>query len=169
MSDLNVVHAALGGAGPVTTASPARGPTQGELDLIGDGAIAIRDGVVSQPSGETAEVLPGAGATRRSPRSTPPGWTVLPGFIECHSHPCSRASRHAEYAKRLAGASLAEIAARRRRNLGQRGRDARSRRASSSLAQLRYRPTGASCAAAWTTLEVKSGYGLTAETERPTS
>ena len=37
--------------------------------------------------------------------------TVLPGLIECHSHPLFAGSRHAEYAVRLAGASLAEIAA----------------------------------------------------------
>ena len=33
------------------------------------------------------------------------GATVLPGLIECHSHPLFAGSRHAEYAERLGGAA----------------------------------------------------------------
>ena len=67
MSNLNVV-----GAAQVARVSdhgePRRGAAQGELDLIADGAVAIRDGVVVAV-GETGEVLR-EWATRRCPRST---------------------------------------------------------------------------------------------------
>ena len=108
MSDLNVVHAAQL-ARVSDRGEPRRGEAQGELDLIADGAVAIRDGVVAAV-GETAEVLRewGDPSVRTIDAA---GRTVLPGLIECHSHPLFAGSRHAEYAKRLAGASLAEIAA----------------------------------------------------------
>ena len=40
------------------------------------------------------------------------GPCVLPGLVECHSHPMFAGDRHHEYAERLGGASLAEVAAR---------------------------------------------------------
>ena len=40
------------------------------------------------------------------------GRCVLPGLVECHSHPLFAGERHHEYAERLGGASLAEVAAR---------------------------------------------------------
>ena len=88
---------------------------------------------------------------------------MLPGLIECHSHPLFAGSRHAEYAKRLAGASLAEIAA---AGGGIWASVLATREASDD--QLTAQLAGAYrriLAGGVTTLEVKSGYGLTAETE----
>ena len=108
MSDLNVVGAACvacvrdrGGA--------RRGAEQGELDLIFDGAVAIRDGLIVAV-GSSSEVLSAYGDDG-APVLDASGLTVVPGLIECHSHPLFAGERHAEYAQRLAGASLAEIAA----------------------------------------------------------
>jgi imidazolonepropionase len=160
MSDLNVVHAAQV-ARVRDHGAPRRAGAQGELDLIADGAVAIRDGAIVA-AGETDDVLrewddpsvPTLDATGRS---------VLPGLIECHSHPLFAGSRHAEYAKRLGGASLAEIAA---AGGGIWASVLATREAGDQelTAQLEaaYRRI---LAGGVTTLEVKSGYGLTAETE----
>ena len=163
MSDLNVVHAAQL-ARVVDRGEPRRGAEQGELDLIADGAVAIRDGRVVAV-GETAEVLRDWG-DRDVPTIDATGRSVLPGLIECHSHPLFAGSRHAEYAKRLAGASLAEIAAA-GGGIWASVLATRERRQTTQLtAQLAaaYRRI---LAGGVTTLEVKSGYGLTAETELP--
>jgi imidazolonepropionase len=160
MSDLNVVGAAQL-ARVCDRGEPRRGQAQGELDLIADGAVAIRDGRVVAV-GETAEVLREFGDSG-VPTIDAAGRSVLPGLIECHSHPLFAGSRHAEYAKRLAGASLAEIAA------AGGGiwasvvatREATDDQLTAQLAAA-YRRI---LAGGVTTLEVKSGYGLTAETE----
>ena len=55
MSDLNVVHAAQV-ALVSDRGEPRRGALQGELDLIADGAVAIRDGRIAAV-GPTGEVL----------------------------------------------------------------------------------------------------------------
>jgi len=159
MGDLNVVHAQQlvrvrdrGG--------PRRGDEQSALDLVADGAVAVRDGRIVA-TGRTDEVLRdwGDGA----PELDASGRTVLPGLIECHSHPLFAGERHAEYAERLAGASLAEVA---RRGGGiwasvQATRDA----GDDELLGRLERAYRAIVAGGSTTLEVKSGYGLTAMTE----
>ena len=88
------------------------------------------------------------------------GTAVLPGLIECHSHPLFAGDRHAEYAERLAGASLAEIAAAGGRDLGERARDPR-RAPDAELLDHLQRAYRRILAGGVTTLEVKSGYGLT--------
>jgi imidazolonepropionase len=83
--------------------------------------------------------------------------------VGCHSHPLFAGSRHAEYANRLAGANLAEIAA---AGGGIWASVVATREATDE--QLTAELAGAyrrSLAGGVTTLEVKSGYGLTAETE----
>ena len=152
-----------GGASVTTAANHAAARPRASWTSSRDGAVAIRDGRVVAV-GETEEVLREWGdPTVRTIDAT--GRSVLPGLIECHSHPLFAGSRHAEYAKRLAGASLAEIAA------AGGGiwasvlatRDASDDQLTAHLAAA-YRRI---LAGGVTTLEVKSGYGLTAETELP--
>lgn len=160
MNDLNVVNAAQlavvrdGGAA-------RRGATQGELDLVTDGAVAIRRGHVVA-AGPTSAVLsdwgePGVATIDAS------GKTVLPGLVECHSHPIFGGERYHEYAERLAGASLAEVAARGggiwSSVVATRAADDDTLRARLAVAYRRILRSGV------TTLEVKSGYGLTVAEE----
>jgi imidazolonepropionase len=160
VSDLNVIHAAQV-ARVHDRGEPRRGRAQSELDLVADGAVAIRGGQIVAV-GETAEVLRdwGDGSV---PMLDARGRSVLPGLVECHSHPLFAGSRHAEYAKRLAGASLAQIAA----QGGGIWASVLATRAAGDdelVAHLgdAYRRI---LAGGVTTLEVKSGYGLTAESE----
>src|SRR5690242_18933668 len=92
VDDLNVIRAAQlvrvrdrGG--------PRHGEEQGVLDLVADGAVAIRVGVIVA-AGRTDEVLrewdDGAPVLYAS------GRTVHRGLIVCHSHALFAGERHAE-------------------------------------------------------------------------
>jgi imidazolonepropionase len=159
MGDLNVVHAAQL-ARVEDRGGPRRGDEQGVLDLVPDGAVAVRDGTIVA-AGSTDEVLRDWGDG--SPTLDASGRTVLPGLVECHSHPLFAGERHAEYAERLAGASLADVT---RRGGGIWASVVATRAAADDdlLGRL-----GSSydlmLAGGATTLEVKSGYGLTAAQE----
>ena len=91
------------------------------------------------------------------------GALVLPGFVDCHTHLCYAGNRMDEHATRLAGASYAEIA---ERGGGIRATvaavDAASEKelVAQSLPRLE-----ALMSEGVTTVEIKSGYGLTPENE----
>jgi imidazolonepropionase len=161
VSDLNLIHAAWLARVRDRGAARRGASEQGELDLIADGAVAIRDGRIAAV-GPTDQVLREFG-DERVPVVDAAGRTVLPGLVECHSHPLFAGERHAEYAERLGGATLAEIAA---RGGGIWASVLSTREASSDdlLAALR-RAYARILAGGVTTLEVKSGYGLTGEEE----
>src|SRR4029077_2930970 len=134
-----------------------RGRTQGDLDIVTDGAVAIRNGVIVAV-GSTDEVLATHGDDDvRTIDAT--GRCVLPGLVECHSHPLFAGERHHEYAERLGGASLAEVAA---RGGGIWSSVVATRQATAR--ELLTRAVDAfrrMMAGGVTTVEVKSGYGLT--------
>jgi imidazolonepropionase len=156
VSDLNVVHAAAL-VRVADTGEVRRGATQGVLDIVEDGAVAVRDGLIVGV-GTTDQVLAEHGDPEVLTINAA-GRCVLPGLVECHSHPLFAGERHHEYAERLGGASLAEVAAR--------GggiwasvlatRHATDTQLLANLATALRRIV----AGGVTTLEVKSGYGLT--------
>ena len=157
--DLNVVHAAQL-ARVRDRGGPRRGAEQGVLDLVADGAVAVRDGLIVA-AGSTAEVL--RDWDDGSPTLDASGRTVLPGLVECHSHPLFAGERHAEYAERLGGASLADVA---RRGGGIWASVVATRAAADDELLDRLGPAYAAVLGGGaTTLEVKSGYGLTAAQE----
>ncbi len=159
MNDLNLVHAAQV-ARVCDRGGPRRGAEQGVLDLVADGAVAIRAGRIVAVGG-TENVLADWGDDVRTLDVS--GRTVLPGLVECHSHPLFGGSRHAEYAERLAGATLAEIAGRG----GGIWASVLETRAATDANLLERLSAGYQriLVGGATTLEVKSGYGLTAEEE----
>ncbi len=159
MSDLNVVNASQV-ARICDRGAPRRGVEQGVLDLVANGAVAIRDGKIVAV-GQTDKVL--RDWRDGAPTLDASGATVLPGLVECHSHPLFAGSRHAEYAERLAGASLAEVSG---RGGGIWASVKATRHASSAdlLSRLPHAYRQILMGGA-TTLEVKSGYGLTADSE----
>ena len=158
--DLNVVHAAAL-AQIHDTGSVRRGATQGALDVIADGAVAIRDGVIVAV-GPTADVLAVVGSDDVETIDAT-GRTVMPGLVECHSHPLFAGDRCHEYAERLGGASLAEVAA---RGGGIWSSVVATRAADdATLLDRLARAYRQIQAGGVTTLEVKSGYGLTVAEE----
>jgi imidazolonepropionase len=156
MNDLDVLHAAS--LVRVRDHGEARrGASQGELDVVADGAVAIRNGYIVAV-GTTDEVLAAHGDDG-VPTIDASGRCVLPGLVECHSHPLFAGHRHHEYAERLGGASLAEVAA---RGGGiwstvvatrAAGNDELLDRLAINMDRI--------MSGGVTTLEVKSGYGLT--------
>jgi len=158
--DLNIVNAAA--LARVSDNGVARrGPTQGQLDIVTNGAVAVRNGVIVAV-GDTAAVLAehGEAGVRTIDAA---GRTVLPGLVECHSHPIFDGERHDEYAERLGGASLAEVAAKG----GGIWRSVVATRAADGDVLLRRLVVAYDriLAGGVTTLEVKSGYGLTTAEE----
>ncbi|MEP7048385.1 MAG: imidazolonepropionase [Ilumatobacteraceae bacterium] len=159
MNDLNIVHAASV-VRVHDTGQVRRGATQGRLDVIEDGAVAIRAGVIVAV-GATAEVVADHGED--VPSIDAAGRCVMPGLVECHSHPLFAGERHHEYAERLGGASLAEVAA---RGGGIWSSVVATRAAGDEELMARMDTTLARVMAGGvTTLEVKSGYGLTVDEE----
>ncbi|MGA1524344.1 MAG: sulfatase-like hydrolase/transferase, partial [Planctomycetota bacterium] len=99
-------------AGEIVTLAdgPARGARRGEgmqaLGVVPDGAIAVRDGRIVAV-GATDEV----GKLYRAPVEHDLGGTVvLPGFVDCHTHPVFAATREDEFHMRCAGADYMAIA-----------------------------------------------------------
>ncbi len=147
----------------VTLAGPAR-PRVGEemrrLSIISDGAMLVSDERIEKV-GTRAEIAP------QIPKDCEVidagGRIVLPGFVDAHTHPVFAGTRAAEFEERATGVTYQAIAAR----SGGIKSTVRATRAA-TLEELiesgkRY--------AAWflrggtTTVEAKSGYGLSVEDE----
>jgi imidazolonepropionase len=95
----------LCGAGTVD--GPQRGETLGELGIIGDGAVAVRNGRI-HAVGPTATLRQQFQAKTEIDAS---GQAIIPGFIDPHTHIPWYGDRAHEFEQRVAGASYMEIMA----------------------------------------------------------
>jgi imidazolonepropionase len=147
----------------VTLAGPSRprvGSEMRELGIIEDGAVLAREGVIVAV-GATSEVA--ALATADALRIDASNRVVMPGFVDAHTHPVFAGTRENEYEMRASGMTYQEIAA---RGGGIRS-TVRSTRAASEDELFEIGKTHAH----WllehgtTTVEAKSGYGLTVDDE----
>jgi imidazolonepropionase len=138
---------------------PQRGNRLGDLGLINNGAVAIDNGVVVDVGG-SADLL---GKYPDFSRLDVNGQVVMPGFIDPHTHLVWAGDRAEEFDLRLQGKTYMEIL-----NAG--GgilSTVRATRAASKdelLNQTRKRAESAFYHGT-TTMEVKTGYGLTFESE----
>jgi len=147
----------------VTLAGPARpriGKELGELSIINDGAMLVRDGRIELVGARSA-LEPRIGAEYEVVDAG--GRVVLPGFVDAHTHPVFAGTRADEYEQRAGGATYQEIAS---AGGGIRSTVRKTRAASEDdlfAAAQRYSEwflrTGT------TAIEAKSGYGLTLEDE----
>lgn len=150
----------------VTLSGPARprvGPEMRELSIIPKGAMLVtgerielvgsREEIESvvESRGVDCEVVDAGGRT------------VLPGFVDAHTHPVFAGTRAGEFEERAAGATYQEIAAR--------GGGIQSTVNATRAANLGQLVESGRQYAAWflrngtTTVEAKSGYGLSLEDE----
>src|SRR6478672_35848 len=147
----------------VTLAGPARprvGPEMLALGIIADGGMFVRDGLIESVGtrdeietlidGET-EVVDALGRV------------VLPGFVDAHTHPVFGGTRVDEFEERSKGATYEEIAARG----GGIQSTVNATRALPDDTLLRTSQTYTDwfIQSGTTTIEAKSGYGLSLEDE----
>ncbi len=147
----------------VTLAGPARpriGAEMRELGILAKGALLVRGGLIERV-GITDEIK-----TRIDADTTvvdAGGRVVMPGFVDAHTHPVFAGTRVDEFEERSAGATYQEIAAR-----GGGIQSTVNRTRAASVDQLV--ATGRKYAdwflrGGTTTVEAKSGYGLSLEDE----
>ncbi|HEV8334965.1 MAG TPA: imidazolonepropionase [Candidatus Polarisedimenticolia bacterium] len=159
-ADLILEHAAEL-ATPVGSA-PATGALQGKLRTIADAALAVAAGnlVYVGPSGELGSRVR---LRRGGSRLDVSGKTVLPGFVDPHTHLPFAGSRATEFEQRLAGRTYREIA---EAGGGILSTVEQTRRADpAELRDAALRRLDRMLALGTTTCEAKSGYGLSLEAE----
>jgi len=145
-------------AGP----APRRGAAQGDIGALQNAVIAAYHGEIVYV-GPAAAVAEHVDLQPHATRIDATGCTVIPGFVDPHTHLVFAGDRRAELQRRLAGASYAEIAAEGGGILA----TVRATRAASTEELI----AGAQprldemLACGTTTCEAKSGYGLTTESE----
>jgi len=147
----------------VTLSGPARprvGPELRELSLIKNGAVLVRDERIEKVG--TREALQPL-ITNDYEVIDAGGRVVLPGFVDAHAHPVFAGIRANEFEARSQGATYQEIAAR--------GGGIQSTVDATRAASLEELVASGKRYANWflrngtTTVEAKSGYGLTLEDE----
>jgi imidazolonepropionase len=131
-----------------------------ELGIIADGGLLIEDGRIAAVgrSGEIEKALPAGAEVIDASRKV-----VLPGFVDAHAHPVFAGDRIDEFEMRTRGATYEEIA--------QSGGGIRSTVQKTRAASEEELLSRAKKHAEWflrggtTTVEAKSGYGLTLDDE----
>ena len=161
LADLALVHA----RSLVTCAGPAprRGAAQAEVTAIPDGAIAVHDGLITF-AGTSADLTPHISPVTSAQVIDLHGQhSIVPGFVDAHTHTVYGGDRRSELQRRLAGETYAQIAA---SGGGIVSTVAATRAASESeLVEAARVRLSEMRAAGTTTCEIKSGYGLTTAAE----
>lgn len=142
-------------------ASPRRGRTLGNLGILKNGALLVRDGRIAAV-GPVAKIERETGANKAE-KIDVAGRVVLPGFVDSHTHLIHAASRAEEYELKIQGASYEEIA----RKGGGILNSVKKLRKTTAL-QLKSRAQAALeefATFGTTTVEAKSGYGLDVASE----
>jgi imidazolonepropionase len=131
-----------------------------ELSIIEDGAMLVRAGRIER-TGTRAEIEPLIGADCEVFDAG--GRVCLPGFVDAHAHPVFAGTRADEFERRASGATYQEIAA---AGGGIRSTVRRTREASEDeLVSAARRRVEWFLRTGTTTVEAKSGYGLSVEDE----
>jgi imidazolonepropionase len=147
----------------LTLAGPARPRIRDELkqlSIITNGAMLIRDGRI-ESAGSMAEIQPRI--TKEHEVINAAKGVVLPGFIDAHTHPVFAGTRVDEYELRASGATYAQIAEQGGGILS----TVRKTRAASEdeLFECAKRRSRWFLRTGTTTVEAKSGYGLSLDDE----
>jgi len=138
---------------PMSGSGPLRGEGLDQIEVLGDASVVCdEDHIDSVGAGADADVVFDAS-----------GCTVVPGFVDCHTHLPFFGWRADEDAARLAGQSYEEL----HRGEGGIYRSARllSEAADHDVLEFSDALTRSMLATGTTTFETKSGYGLTVDSE----
>ncbi|MGE5619764.1 MAG: imidazolonepropionase [Sphingomonadaceae bacterium] len=137
---------------------PRRGPAQGDLAIIRDGALAAgADGRILAV-GPTSQLLASVDLAAGARVIDASGRAVLPGFVDPHTHAVFAGDRAEEFSRRLEGIDYLEI-------LAEGGGILNTVRATRAASETHLRELAAGYLAEMlshgtTTVEIKSGYGL---------
>ena len=146
----------------VRGAAPRRGAAQADLGIIEHGCLAARDGLIVFV-GDERDYRRQVRLGRSGVEIDATGRTVLPGFVDPHTHLPFAGSREREFSLRLQGTRYEEIAA---QGGGILATVEATRRASyDALVELGKARLNRMLLHGTTTIEAKSGYGLTLEDE----
>ncbi len=163
-ADLQIVHAGelVCISRDPSEAQPRRGRSLSELNIIKDGAVAARDGVIVW-AGETNRISQDIELSPKGAVIDVSGRVVTPGLIDSHTHCVYPAPRQAEFEMRAAGKSYVEIAA----AGGGIKSSVRATRAATldQLTAMGTRTAERMLQYGTTTAEAKSGYGLSLNDE----
>ena len=142
--------------------APRRGRDQRDLPIIEDGAVAA-DGERIVFAGRDADLPQSIASASGAETIDGRGQSVVPGFVDPHTHAMFGGDRRTELRRRLAGATYAEIAAEGGGILS----TVRATRAApvEELVDATRRRLAEMLASGTTTVEIKSGYGLDVATE----
>jgi imidazolonepropionase len=142
--------------------SSRRGPAQGEILRIRNAALRVENGRIAFAGSEADYVREYSGRPA-DVRIDASGLTLLPGLVDAHTHPVWAGDRGPEIGRRLGGESYASIAA----EGGGINATVRATRAASDaqLEQLLDQRLLRMRAHGTTTVEAKTGYGLTVRDE----
>lgn len=135
-----------------------RGAEMREIGLIEDGAVAVKNGRI-----EYVGPSDGIDISNAERSINAYGKTILPGFVDSHTHLVFAGAREEEFARRIAGATYAEIAA----SGGGINTTVKATRAASKIELIEYALHRLDSCLGFgsTTVEIKSGYGLDFENE----
>jgi imidazolonepropionase len=138
-------------------ASPRCGQRMKELGIIEDGGLAVRGGRITQV-GRTEDILKKNELSQKGEFVDAAGRVVGPGFVDCHTHLVFAGTRAHEFEMRLQGLSYQEIAAKGGGILS----TVRAFRAASNqkLEEEGLSRLNKMLQMGTTTVEIKSGYGL---------
>lgn len=142
--------------------APRRGADQGSAGVIEHASIAAAGGVIVA-IGAVSDVRQQITLAADATVVAAAGNTVVPGFVDAHTHLVFAGDRRDELQRRLAGATYAEIAA----EGGGIVKTVRATRAATEreLIDLALPRLAAMLSCGTTTAEVKSGYGLETSSE----
>ncbi len=150
---------------PSGTPGPRRGPDLQELAIIRDGAVLCADGKIVSAC-KTKDALRDPWIRKHRKRIVEidcAGQVVLPGFVDSHTHPVFVAPRLVDFEKRVAGATYEQIAEAGGgirssvEGVRQAGKKMLVDKVMDVLREMAEQGT--------TTVEAKSGYGLTVDSE----
>lgn len=149
----------------VTLAGPKGsrcGPAQSELGIIEDGLVAVEGGSIVEV-GKTTELKTRLKLSHDTKVIDAGNMVAMPGFVDCHTHLVYGGSREEEFELRAQGMSYIDIAA---RGGGIRSTVRATRAASrEELTQAALKRLDRMLMWGTTTVEAKSGYGLSTESE----